>query len=95
MAPVDSVFARSLNSENVNNNKNALKFWAKGTRIFSDLLEKNLQVYNGVKFVEVLVRREMLGKPLGNFVLCKRITSDIHSKTRKNKKGRMKKKKKA
>jgi len=58
------------------------------------LSEKNLQVYNGMKFVEILVRREMLGRQIGNFVLCKRITSDIHSKTRKNKKGRMKKKKK-
>lgn len=74
--------------------KNALKIWGKGIRLFSDLLEKNIYAYNGIKFVEILVRKEMLGKFLGSFVLCKRVTSDIHSKTRKNKKGRMKKKKK-
>lgn len=93
LAPIESVFLRSTEL-NVGNNRNALKFWAKGTRIFSDLLEKNLQVYTGMKFVDVLVRKEMWGRQIGNFVLCKRITADIHSKTRKNKKGRMKKKKK-
>lgn len=68
--------------------------WIKGTRIFSNLLEKNLLIYNGLKFVELSVKKEMLGFFLGSFVLTKRMTSDIHSKTRKNKKGRQKKKKK-
>jgi ribosomal protein S19 len=57
------------------------------------LLEKKLQVYNGTKFVEINVSKEMLGRAIGGFVLTKRITSDIHSKTHKNKKGRRKKKK--
>jgi ribosomal protein S19 len=52
-----------------------------------------LQLYNGGKFVDVVVKKEMLGFFLGSFVLTKRITSVIHSKTRKNKKGRRKKKK--
>lgn len=89
------MFLRSAELDTTSSgSKAALKFWAKGTPIFSDLLERNLQIYNGAKFVDVLVRKEMLGRTLGNFVLCKRITADIHSKTRKNKKGRMKKKKK-
>ncbi len=70
------------------------KFWTKGTRIFSDFLEKNIVVYNGSKFVDLTVKREMLGGFIGSYVLTKRITADIHSKSKKNKKGRMKKKKK-
>jgi len=70
------------------------KLWVKGTRIFSDLLDKDYQVYNGVKFVDVALRKESINSFLGSFVLTKRITAVIHSKTRKNKKGRRKKKKK-
>jgi ribosomal protein S19 len=64
----------------------------KGTRIFSDFLEKDITVYNGLKHVTLNIRREMLSTFVGSYVLTKRITSDIHSKTKKNKKGRMKKK---
>lgn len=60
----------------------------------SNLLDKNLQVYNGTKFVEIFVKREMLNLFLGGFVLTKRITSDIHIKTKRNKKGRLNKHKK-
>jgi ribosomal protein S19 len=73
--------------------QDAISVWAKDTRVFSNLLEKKLQVYNGTKFVEINVSKEMLGRAIGGFVLTKRITSDIHSKTHKNKKGRRKKKK--
>jgi ribosomal protein S19 len=73
--------------------KDAIKLWSKGTRLFSDLLGKNLQVYNGVKFVDLSVKNEMWGFFIGHFILTKRITSDIHSKTRRNKRGRRKKKK--
>ena len=71
-----------------------IKTWAKGIKIFSDLLEKKIEVYNGCKFVELSVKREMLSSYLGCFTLTKRITSDIHNKTKKNKKGRLNKHKK-
>jgi len=58
------------------------------------LLEKNVHVYNGTKFVDLVVKKEMLGSFFGSFVLTKRITSDIHSKTKRNKRGRQKKTKK-
>lgn len=76
------------------NKLDAMKLWSKGTRIFSNLLEKSLNVYNGSKFIVLPVKKEMLGTFIGSYVLTKRITSDIHSKSKKNKKGRMKKKKK-
>ena len=62
--------------------------------LFSDLLEKKIHMYNGVKFVELVTKREMLGNSIGNFILTKRITSDIHNKTKRNKKGRLNKHKK-
>jgi len=70
------------------------KVWAKGIRVFSDLSEKNLQIYNGNKFIDLPIRSEMSGQFLGSFVLCKKITASIHSKTKKNKRGRLNKHKK-
>lgn len=48
-----------------------------------------MSVYNGTKFVELLVKKEMVGLRAGCFVLTKRITADIHIKTKRNKKGRL------
>lgn len=93
LKPVEFAFQRSLKLTRALEN-NGLRLWAKGTRIFSDLLEKELQVYNGVKFVGVPVKPEMLGAFIGSYVLSKRITADIHHKTKRNKRGRQKKKKK-
>lgn len=53
-----------------------------------------MQVYNGVKFIGVSVKNEMIDSFIGSFVLSKRITADIHNKTKRNKRGRQKKKKK-
>ncbi len=50
-------------------------------------------MYNGTKFASVAVKKEMLGFFVGSFVLTKRITADIHHKTKRNKRGRQKKKK--
>lgn len=94
LQPVDFPFFRRTFINKVEGSPNLTKLWSKGTRIFSNLLDKNYQVYNGNKFVEVPIKKEMLGLFLGSFVLTKRITSTIHSKTRKNKKGRRKAKKK-
>lgn len=93
LKPVEFAFQRSSKIENVDKVRE-IKLWSKGTRIFSDLLERDLQVYNGLKFINVQVKMEMLGFFIGSFVLSKRITSDIHHKTKRNKRGRQKKKKK-
>jgi ribosomal protein S19 len=93
LKPVELPFFRKRFTRRLAASTGNLKLWTKGTRIFSDLLEKTLQLYNGGKFVELSVKKEMLNFFLGSFVLTKRITSVIHSKTRKNKKGRRKKKK--
>lgn len=93
LKPVELPFFRERFISRISADTNTQKLWTKGTRIFSDLLEKTIQIYNGGKFVEVAVKKEMISLFLGSFVLTKRITSAIHSKTRKNKKGRRKKKK--
>lgn len=51
--------------------------------------DKQLNMYNGTKFVELFVKKEMVGHFAGSFTLTKRITADIHSKTKKNKRGRL------
>lgn len=93
LKPVESPFFRPRFIERLQRAGSKFKLWSKGIRIFSNLLEKECQVYNGGKFVEIAVKKEMLGFFFGSFVLTKRITSIIHSKTHKNKKGRRKKKK--
>lgn len=87
-------FFRSTFLNRVLENSQSTKLWVKGTKIFSNLLDKDYQIYNGAKFVDVSLKKEGAGSFLGSFVLTKRITAVIHSKTRKNKKGRRKKKKK-
>lgn len=90
LIPIESSTLRLSFISNLHH-KQEIRTWAKGTRVFSDLLEKNLHIYNGVKFVDFITKKEMLGSSLGSFVLTKRITSDIHHKTKKNKKGRLNK----
>lgn len=85
-------FFRKKSLQRINSAEN-IKSWVKDMRFFFDFLEKTITVYNGSKFVDFQVKREMWGYFIGNFVLTKRITAEIHNKTKKNKRGRMKKKK--
>jgi len=41
-------------------------------------------MYNGHKFVNLTVERDMQGFIMGEFCITKRITSDIHVKSVKN-----------
>lgn len=91
--PVEASVARFNFIAKLNKN-GEIKTWAKGLTVFSDLLEKRIKIYNGTKFVEFLGKREMCDKFVGCFTLTKRITADIHNKTKKNKKGRLNKHKK-
>lgn len=92
LLPIELPFQRAKKILDIEK-KSTLTLWSKGTRLFSNLLEKDLNVYNGTKFTSVAVKKEMLGLFAGSFVLTKRITSDIHHKTKRNKRGRQKKKK--
>lgn len=62
-----------------------LKLWVKNSKIFLDLLGKKINIYNGTKFISLTVKKEMWGKVLGEFILTKRISSDIHFKKSKSK----------
>lgn len=68
----------------------AMKIRIKGMRLFRLFNDKTVHVYNGSRFVEVFVRREMLRSFLGSFVSTKLGTSKIHNKSYRNKRGRMK-----
>jgi ribosomal protein S19 len=52
-----------------------------------------LFVYNGKKFVSLLVSKEMLGHKFGEFVFTKRLGKTIHLIGKKSKKGKKLKKK--
>lgn len=69
-------------------------FWNKQTLICKKMLNLNLNVYCGNKFLEVAVRESMLGKHIGSYVLTKRITGEIHFKNAKLSKKFNKKKRK-
>jgi ribosomal protein S19 len=49
-------------------------------------LNVNLSVYNGLKFIEFEVKKEMLGSTVGTYILTRRITSEIHLKKKIKKK---------
>lgn len=52
----------------------------KSITLFAALNGVSVHVYNGVKFLPIFITNYMVGKPLGMFVLTKRITKEIHRK---------------
>lgn len=65
-----------------------LNFKFKSFTLFALLNGVLMHVYNGVKYLPIMVNDIMISKPMGSFVLTKRITRDIHIKQAKNKGGK-------
>ena len=63
-----------------------ITLWNKRMFIARNCLESLLKVYNGRKFQTIVVKKNMIVSVLGQFVLTKRITSKIHSKSDNKKK---------
>lgn len=72
----------------------AMRIYPKGMRMPKIFSDKTVWVYNGKRFIELFIRSEILGNFLGSFVSTKLGTAEIHKKTKKNKRGRVNKKKK-
>lgn len=68
-----------------------IKIWSKGTRIFKNLINKKLNVYNGKNFISVLIQKEMYNFFIGSYVITKHLTAEIHKKSVRNRRGRQKK----
>lgn len=63
---------------------NEFKVWTKKSRITNCLsLGLRVQIYNGSKFANLTITRDMQGLKFGEFCFTKRITADIHSKSAK------------
>ncbi len=48
-------------------NVNAIKLWARNSKITPEFVGKYFQVHNGKKFIEVFVTEDMVGHRLGEF----------------------------
>jgi len=59
---------------------NSNKLYKKSSIITTEFLNKRVLVYNGNKFVSLLVKESMLGHRFGEFILTKSLGSKIHVK---------------
>lgn len=60
--------------------------YLRGAFIPPDLLDKRVAVYNGKTFFSFIVKKFMLGRKFGEFVLTKKLGDSIHAKIREKKK---------
>jgi ribosomal protein S19 len=69
-----------------------VKLWTKKSKITSCFnIGSRFQMYNGSKFVNLTLERDMQGYTMGEFCFTKRITSAIHNKGSKTDKSKKKK----
>lgn len=57
---------------------NSNTFWQRFSVISETLLGKRVRVYNGRKFVSLLIRKDMVGFRFGEFVVTKALGNGIH-----------------
>jgi ribosomal protein S19 len=62
---------------------NPSTFWQRSSAISETLLGRRVNVYNGRKFVSLLIRKEMVGFRFGEFIVTKALGSTIHVVKRK------------
>lgn len=72
-----------LASKNIKNKKGNIKIWDRATVITSDLINTNIEIYNGQKFLPLLVAPEMVGYKFGEFAFTRKRC--IHKKKNKKK----------
>lgn len=59
--------------------------WARSRRILGMDVGSTVAVYNGQKFVNILVKDEMVGKAYGAYVMTRAMGVGLHEKKRKKK----------
>lgn len=78
---------------NVKNKSNFLKIWLKNSFIPKELVGTRVLVYNGLIFISILIRDNMVGHKFGEFIWTKKLGPSIHTRKKKGKgKGKSKKK---
>ena len=76
---------------NISSNKlleHGKKVWYKNIVIREENVGMEVSVYNGQKFINVLIEEKMIGNKLGSFVLTKKLGGNIHKKKKKVKKSK-------
>jgi len=61
-------------------------FYKKANYIIPQLIGKRINIYNGKKPFSIIVRKNMVGSRLGEFIVTKRLGRLIHTKQKKRKK---------
>ena len=44
-----------------------------------EFLNRRVLIYNGLKFISIIIKENMIGHKFGEFVLTKKIGAQIHS----------------
>jgi len=66
------LFINNLCKKKIKKNEK-IKLWNKNTIISQDLVGKTLEIYNGIKFVPLLIKIEMIDFKIGSFIRTKKI----------------------
>jgi ribosomal protein S19 len=77
--------ATSLSPEKLKD-KVKIKTWSRSTTILPYFLSKKFEVYNGQKFISLLITEPMIGHKLGEFVRTKKRGKDARLKLNKKRK---------
>lgn len=63
--------------------KSKIKTWSRSTTILPYFLSKKIEVYNGQKFISLLITQPMIGHKLGEFARTKKRGKDARIKVNK------------
>lgn len=73
---------RSLRPEKIKE-KTKIKTWSRSTTILPFFLSKKFEVYNGQKFISLIITEPMIGHKLGEFARTKKRGKDARTKVNK------------
>ena len=62
---IDQVLYKKIKNQNFQNN---LKLWSRRSVILPQFENKIFQIYNGNKFISLVVKSEMIGHKFGEFI---------------------------
>ncbi len=64
---VDGYLIRKVHKSNEDSSNKPIKTWSRRSTILPQFVGKTFSVYNGKKFIPVLVNEDMVGQKLGEF----------------------------
>lgn len=69
----DSILKHVVKSKQTTNiSYRLIKIWSRNSIIFPSFVGLNFDVYNGKKFVSILIKKNMVGAKFGEFVLTRK-----------------------